>query len=140
MERLDLKKIKLTWNLEATDVDGLTSSLTSLSVLQLLFQALQLEHQRALFCAQSLQHGLFLDQCLSQLVETVLQLSLAVADCLVCQLKGGETKLRKVSTSNKLFISKTVYLARYLGRNINQDAHLVPELLDFIFSILDSAL
>lgn len=91
-ERLRLKKIQRTWNLEAADVNGLTSALTSLSVLQLLLQTLQLEHQRALFRAQRLQHGLFLDQCLGQLVETVLQLGLAVANRLVRQLKERERK------------------------------------------------
>lgn len=76
-----------TWSLQAAHVDGLPSTLSSLSVLQLLLQTLQLEDQGAFFRAESLQHRLLLDQRLCQLVETILQLCLAVANGLVGQLE-----------------------------------------------------
>ncbi|TNN64168.1 hypothetical protein EYF80_025666 [Liparis tanakae] len=60
-------------------VDGRPSALSSLGVLQLLFQPLQLKDQGAFLRAQSLQHRLLLDQRLRQQVETILQLRLAAA-------------------------------------------------------------
>lgn len=63
-----------TWALDVAHVDGLAPCLPPLDALQLLLQTLQLEDQGALLCAQSLQHRLFLDQRLRQLVQSALQL------------------------------------------------------------------
>lgn len=41
------------------------------SRVDLLLKALQLEDQRVLLCAETLQHGLLLDESLSQLMESV---------------------------------------------------------------------
>ena len=85
----------LTWPrpLQAAHVDGLPSAgPRPLRALQLLLQPLQLKQQRALLCAQSLQHGLLLDQRLRQLVEAVLQLRLAAAaQSLIGQLEERRT-------------------------------------------------
>lgn len=43
----------------------------SSSRVDLLLKALQLEDQRVLLCAETLQHGLLLDESLSQLMESV---------------------------------------------------------------------
>lgn len=51
--------------------------------------------------------------------------------------------MMEVTACNESFFPKAANLASYflhLGRYNNQVAHLVPELLDIIFSILDSAL
>ena len=75
-------------------MDGLPAAgCSSLGVLQLLLQPLQLEGQRALLRAQRLQHGLLLDQRLRQLVQAALQLHLAAAaQSLIGQLAGaGQT-------------------------------------------------
>ena len=93
-----------TWSLEAAHVDGRPSTLSSLSVLQLLLQTLQLEDQGAFFCAQSLQHGLLLDQRLCQLVESILQLCLAAAaESLVGQLEE-KINARKLITKNVVLL------------------------------------
>lgn len=80
----------LTWSLHGSHVDVRATALASLDTLELLLQPLQLEDEGALLGAQGLQHCLFLDQCLSQLVQAPLQLRLTTAtQSLVGQLDRG---------------------------------------------------
>lgn len=64
-------------------VDVRAAALASLHALQLLLEPLQLEDEGTLLRAQSLQHGLFLDQSLGELMQTAFELCLAAAQSLV---------------------------------------------------------
>lgn len=89
---------EVTRPLDAAHVDGgAPGARTPLGFLELLLQALQLEDQWAFLCAQSLQHGLLLDQRFSQLMQAVLQLRLATA----AQRLVGQLERKKKSNMHK---------------------------------------
>lgn len=53
-------------------INGRPIATSSSGRFHLLLEALQLEDQRVLFCAEALQHGLLLDEGLCQLMESTL--------------------------------------------------------------------
>lgn len=85
-----------TCSVHGCHVDVRAATRASLHALQLLLKTLQLEDERALLRAQSLQHGLFLDQSLGELMQTTFELCLAAAaQSLIGQLENEGRKERK---------------------------------------------